>query len=111
MPQDTTPHGGSVIVGAATGRRILPVNIPTKIGFRDAHPTKRQLCDFEKSKVCMMISNAAKDVIEWLEPGVHQFFPVEVHAYADDPATWDADAGIFAPAKDRKRTDRKIADH
>jgi hypothetical protein len=107
--QDSTPDGGQLIAGAASGRPILPDHMPTKIGLRDAHP-QRPLLDFDDSAVGLRLSTAAKDLIERLEPGVHQFFPVEVFAYDYDPATWQDVYGNYDPVPPGTHVDRKIAD-
>jgi hypothetical protein len=107
--QDYTPDGGLMIASKKDGRPVIPDHVPTKIRLRDGHPD-RPLQDFEDSAVCMMISTAAKSLIEELEPGAHQFFPVEVFAYNNDPATWQDVYGNFDPVPEGTLKDRKVAD-
>lgn len=106
---DSTPDGGRLIAGPGDGRPIIPDYMPTKIGLRDAHP-KRTLLDFDDSAVGLRLSTAAKDLIERLEPGVHQFFPVEVFGYDYDPSTWQDVYGNYDPVPPGTHVDRKIAD-
>ncbi len=106
---DDTPDGGTLIAGSGVGRPVVPDHMPKKIGLRDAHPSWK-LLDFEKSGVGWRITTAAKDLIERLEPGVHQFFPVEVFAYSYDPTTWQDIYGNYDPVADGTHVDRKIAD-
>ena len=108
-PMDRAPDGGRMISGARDGRPVHPDNVPTKIALRDGHPD-RPLLDFELSSIGLKITTAAKDLIERLEPGVHQFFPVEVFAYNYDPATWQDIYGNYDPVPAGKHVDRKIAD-
>jgi hypothetical protein len=108
-PVDPTPDGGRMISGARDGRRVHAEHVPTRIALRDAHPD-RLLLDFELSAIGLKISTAAKDLIERLEPGVHQFFPVEVFAYSYDPATWQDVYGNYDPVPAGTYVDRKIAD-
>ena len=106
---DDKPDGGCLIAGAVSGRPVRPDHMPTKIGLRDAHP-QRPILDFEGSAVGLRLSTPAKILIERLEPGVHQFFPVEVFAYNYDPATWQDIYGNYDPVPAGKHVDRKIAD-
>jgi hypothetical protein len=108
-PVDPTPDGGRMISGARDGRSVHADHVPTRIALRDAHPD-RLLLDFELSAIGLKISTAAKDLIERLEPGVHQFFPVEVFAYSYDPATWQDVYGNYDPVPAGTHVDRKIAD-
>jgi hypothetical protein len=106
---DDTPDGGTLIAGSGVGRPVVPDHVPTRIGLRDAHPSW-SLLDFEKSGVGWRISTAAKNLIERLEPGLHQFFPVEVFAYDYDPATWQDVFGNYDPVPAGMLVDRKITD-
>lgn len=106
---DSTPDGGRLIAGPGDGRPIIPDYMPTKIGLRDAHP-QRPLLDFDGSAVGWRISTTAKDLIERLEPGAHQFFPVEVFAYSYDASTWQDVFGNYDPVPAGTHVDRKIAD-
>lgn len=108
---DPSQDGGLVITKGHSGRPVHPEFMPTKIGFRDAKPGVRQLMDFEGCWLGMLISNRAKLIIEALEPGLHQFFPVEVFQRDDAPETWNVHAGAFDPPKRAKFHDRKIADY
>ena len=108
---DPSQDGGLVITKGHSGRPVHPEFMPTKIGFRDAKPGVRHLMDFEDSWLGMLISNRAKLVIESLEPGSHQFFPVEIFQRDDAPETWDIHAGAFDPPEGTKFHDHKIADY
>jgi hypothetical protein len=108
---DPSQDGGLVITKGHSGRPVHPEFMPTKIGFRDAKPGVRQLMDFEGSWLGILISNRAKLIIEALEPGRHQFFPVEIFQRDDAPETWNADAGAFDPPAGTRFHDRKIADY
>jgi hypothetical protein len=108
---DPSQDGGSIIIVGGSGRPVHPEYIPTKIGFRDAKPGVRHLMDFEGCWLGMLISNRAKLIIESLEPGLHQFFPVEIFQRDDAPETWNVHAGAFDPPEGTKFHDRKIADY
>ena len=77
---DDTPDGGRWISpGALTaGRHILPDFVPTKLR-RGGPGIKRQpLLDVNKwDGVSPLVPQVFKDILEELEPGVHQFFPME----------------------------------
>jgi hypothetical protein len=106
---DYTPDGGRLIAITTDGRPILPAHLPTKIGLRDAHP-KWKLLDFDKSGIGLRISTAAKELIERLEPNVHQFFPVEIFSYNYDASKWQDVYGNYDPVPKGTLVDRKIGD-
>ncbi|WP_333815045.1 imm11 family protein [Tabrizicola sp.] len=65
------------------GRALKPNNIPTK--FRWGGSAER-MPDLMLSHSVMLASDKVKDIIEGLEPGVHQFFPLETWAKGNTPA-------------------------
>ncbi|MGL4320688.1 MAG: imm11 family protein [Paracoccaceae bacterium] len=106
---DYTPDGGRLIATSTDGRPILADHLPTKIGLRDAHP-EWKLLDFDKSGIGLRISNAAKELIEHLEPRVHQFFPVEIFSYNYDASKWQDVFGDYDPVAKGALVDRKTGD-
>ena len=76
---DQTPDGGlpfiPIVQPAHTmGRAVKPQFVPTKMRWddRQRHP----MPDFDNGLI-LNVSTRAREVIESLEPGVHQFLPVE----------------------------------
>lgn len=76
---DQTPDGGlpflpTIQPAHTMGRPVKPDFVPTRMrwGDRQRHP----IPDFDNGLI-LNVSNRARDVIEGLEPGVHQFLPVE----------------------------------
>jgi hypothetical protein len=82
---DETDDGGRFFSTATdrktSGRAFRKDNIPTKIEWRG--PAK-YLADFHTPYGLLSVSNAMKQVVESVEPGIHQFFPVE---YVDRKGT------------------------
>jgi hypothetical protein len=74
-PIDLTPDGGREIlpIRAKCGRRLEGDHMPTRIQIEGP---KRKLTDFREGIGTFVSSNFRAEV-EKLEPGVHQFFPVE----------------------------------
>lgn len=71
---DLTLDGG--IIGSAynMGRRVRTDFVPTKMRWCDRQG--HAIPDFDAGWL-LNVSNRAKDLIESLEPGVHQFLPVD----------------------------------
>lgn len=63
-------------VGPGTGHRFPLHDWPTFHGQITAIPA--QLDDVFKSRIATLVTEAVRDKIEALEPGVHRFFPVEL---------------------------------
>jgi hypothetical protein len=59
------------------GRLIKPDHVPTKL-FWDG-PPNRKLPDAMFGRGMLKVSDSIKTIIEKFEPGVHQFFPVDVY--------------------------------
>ncbi len=75
-PADLSPDGGMrVRPGAAyTGRPVRPDNIPTIV---ELSGPIRQIPDVYRA-FGLLVSEKFKAAVERLEPGVHQFFPLEL---------------------------------
>ena len=72
---DTTRDGGVSLLGGSqgySGRRIKPESVPKVIRFL----SKRRLQDFE-GQFIKTVSDRFRDIIEKLEPDVHQFEQVQ----------------------------------
>lgn len=65
----------TTVIPEKSGRAIRPDNVPSRALIDGAEGPVR---DFEHLRSLRMVSTRAKDVIESLEPGVHQFFPIRV---------------------------------
>ena len=72
--EDPTPDGGvSLIVGRYfSGRRLVANDAPKQVLWA----SKRKLLDYESSRM-INVSARFRDLIEEIEPGIHQFIPVE----------------------------------
>lgn len=72
---DTTPDGGIgfFLSPSASGRPVKPESVPTVMTF----PGNRRTQDLEAMFV-YTVSDRLKDLIEEIEPGTHQFLPVEI---------------------------------
>ena len=57
------------------GRAVKPENIPTRVEWQSK---RYKPYDVFMSGGLILVSDAFKDIIENHEPGVHQFFPIEV---------------------------------
>jgi len=74
---DETPDGGTGLFSGgsvASGRAVETANFPTKMRWEGG---VRALPDFDDHH-CLNVSEKAKDLIEQIEPNVHQFIPVEI---------------------------------
>ena len=76
--EDSSPDGGRRFIegesAPSQGRRLLPDNEPTRARWRG--PGKMKMPDFEDSYF-INVSERARTLIEQLEPGRHQFFPID----------------------------------
>jgi hypothetical protein len=76
--------GGHFDVGAKRlGRALKPINIPTKFRWGGA---AERMPDIMLTHSVMLVSDKVKDIVESLEPKVHQFFPLETWAKGNKPA-------------------------
>ena len=57
------------------GERYKPDEVPERVLFKSSHKT---IPDFAVVAVRLALSPEARALIEEFEPGVHQFFPVQV---------------------------------
>lgn len=79
IPEDPTPDGGAFIYDPASGRRVKPESVARVI----RRYTKRKLLDYENQFVGS-VSARFRDLIEEIEPGVHQFLPLRVIGKDDE---------------------------
>lgn len=70
---DDLPDEGGKPILPFPGRPIDPSHVPTRVRWKDRK--KQPMGDFDGGPL-ESVSARAKDLIEQLEPGVHQFFPV-----------------------------------
>ncbi|KPP90245.1 MAG: hypothetical protein HLUCCA08_15405 [Rhodobacteraceae bacterium HLUCCA08] len=66
------------------GRPVHPDNMPTRVRREGAGLKIYPKQDFHQLRGTPIMSTAARDLIEDMEPGVHQFFPIEVTLGKDD---------------------------
>ncbi len=79
---DPTPDGGSLIMPTSlnAGRPILPDFVPTKLRRRGPGIKQQPLLDVNSWRYgTLLVPQVFKDILEELEPGVHQFFPMEYY--------------------------------
>ena len=74
------PDGPRISIKNAKPRD--PANVPTRVEERSKFKT---FPDFLHVTNNWIVSEAFKDMVESLEPGVHQFFPVEVIRKSGEP--------------------------
>lgn len=83
---DKTPDGrsiGSFKAGEKRlGRALKPDHIPTKFRWGGA---ASRMPDIMLSHEVILVSDKVKAIIERLEPGVHQFFPLETLCRGNQP--------------------------
>ena len=74
-PVDMSPDGGIPLVATcySQGRALEPEHMPTRI--RIGGP-KRKLGDVVRGFGSFLVPDRFRDILEELEPGVHQFFPI-----------------------------------
>ncbi|MCX9147460.1 imm11 family protein [Erythrobacter sp. WG] len=70
---DDTPDQGGKPPVMKSGRAMDPTHLPKRVRWKDRK--KQPMADFNGGPMTSL-SARAKDLIEQLEPGVHQFFPV-----------------------------------
>lgn len=75
---DKTPDGGRLIVAKNTGRPMALDNIPTVVSRGGPSLEKVPLLDVNSVYSGTMVNQTFKDILEELEPSVHQFFPMAV---------------------------------
>jgi hypothetical protein len=76
---DQTPDGGLTPNNRRTftaGRAVKTEFMPTKMEWRDPHG--HSIPDFDSGNF-LNVSERAKALIERIEPGVHQFIPIDYH--------------------------------
>jgi hypothetical protein len=78
---DRTYSSGTVAGGFDNGdlnlgRQIKPDNVPTK--FEWGGPKNRKLPDALHGRSIVFVSDRLREIIERFEPGVHQFFPIDI---------------------------------
>lgn len=71
---DPTPDGGYTPQGLYSGRHVKTDSFPKQIKWLDENG--HGVPDFDRQH-CLNVSQRAKELIESVEPGVHQFVPVE----------------------------------
>ena len=64
------------------GRALKPDNIPTKFRWGGA---AARMPDIMLSHSVILVSDKVKGLVEMLEPGAHQFFPLETWCRGDQP--------------------------
>jgi hypothetical protein len=77
--QEYDPHsvGGTFESGKLNlGRRLNSQYVPTR--FQWGGPKSRTLPDALKGRGMLLVSEKLKGIVETFEPGVHQFFPIEL---------------------------------
>ncbi|MCW3780078.1 imm11 family protein [Defluviimonas salinarum] len=77
---DPTPDGGGLITrrGLKSGRPMKPDHMPTKLQRIGRGLDIFPLLDVDSYTSCLLVNQTFKDILEELEPGVHQFFPMEI---------------------------------
>lgn len=75
---DRTPDGGAPITRTHSGRRMAPDNMPTKIKRINPNRKSVPLLDVERWTGCFLVNHTFKDILEEMEPDVHQLFPMEI---------------------------------
>ena len=75
---DRTPDGGGMIAGINSGRPVNPEHMPTKAERHNGNNHAVPLLDVDSHSGSFFVNHKFRDILEELEPGTHQFFPVEV---------------------------------
>jgi len=75
---DRTPDGGRVLIPKKSGRKITSHNVPTKVKRGGPGLKRLPLLDVNNVYSCLMVNQTFKDILEELEPDVHQYFPMAV---------------------------------
>lgn len=78
---DPTPDEGGLITrtGWTVGRPMKTEGMPTKVARKGVGLQVKPLLDVENFFGQFLVNDTVKDIIEALEPGVHQFFPMELY--------------------------------
>ena len=78
---DATQDDGVVITkkGWTAGRPMSAEGMPTKVARKGVGLAIKPLVDAEAFFGQLLVSDAFKEIVEELEPGVHQFFPMELY--------------------------------
>lgn len=71
-----TVAGGFEAGDLNMGRALKPEYVPTK--FLWGGPKNRKLPDVIYGRGVVLVSSRVKDIMERFEPGVHQYFPVDI---------------------------------
>ncbi len=84
-PVDMMDDGGRIILPTRTAQGIKMENahLPTKLRWR---APRRELADMQFAFGVNLVPKAFKDVLERLEPGVHDFYPVDLFWKDGSPA-------------------------
>ncbi|MBO6868599.1 MAG: hypothetical protein JJ877_16280, partial [Thalassococcus sp.] len=78
---DPTLDDGTLITkeGLGVGRPMMAEGMPTKVVRKGVGLKIKPLVDAEAFYGQLLVSDAFKEIVEELEPGVHQFFPMELY--------------------------------
>ncbi|MEO1638018.1 MAG: DUF1629 domain-containing protein [Pseudomonadota bacterium] len=85
---DASQDGGTVVTRFNSGRRMKPDFMPTKIKRVDPNSPRTPMLDVERFPSCFLVCKEFKDIVEEFEPGVHQFFPMEIFESGDKIADY-----------------------
>ncbi|PHZ86701.1 imm11 family protein [Paremcibacter congregatus] len=81
-PIDCSQDGGlriSHIEPFTTGRPVDPTYVPTRLKRGGPSPSKQPLLEIDGFLAAgLLVPEQFKEILEGLEPGVHQFFPMEI---------------------------------
>jgi len=72
-PQRSVPGIGPVGEAYSSGFRVKADTLPTRVRYQD----RRKPLDIDSFSALTFVSPHARDVIEQIEPGIHQFEPIE----------------------------------
>lgn len=78
---DPTPDGGGLLHKhkLMSGRAMKPDHMPTKLRRGGPGLDVLPLLDIDGYASCLLVNATFRDILENLEPSVHQFFPMAVH--------------------------------
>src|SRR3990167_10555709 len=92
--EDMSDDGGTMIrpgyVSAQAGRRIKTDHVPTKLEWR----SRSKVPDVDGPLIAKTVPERFRGIVEELEPGVHQWLPVE---FVDKKGNHLADRYYFIP--------------
>jgi hypothetical protein len=111
--EDPTPDNGAPVAELwSAGRAIRPENMPTRLLRGGPGPAQSPVLDVEAFYGgALLVRQPFKDLLERLEPGVHRFFPMEVHVKAHDPTTWQPEDGFYDEPEGKEIPLVKLADY